>query len=106
MTTAVPSIERGADGTIYLRGRLRFDTVAALHQEKFFLDSVDSSQQVLFDLRQVESMDSAGVAMLVDWIQSARERGVRIAFTGAPEQMKRIVRVSGLEELFAHSRQS
>ncbi|HEB99345.1 MAG TPA: STAS domain-containing protein, partial [Thiotrichales bacterium] len=43
--------------------------------------------------------DSAGLALLVEWMREARRQGREIRFLGMPAQMSAIAEVSGLSEL-------
>ncbi|KPK56046.1 MAG: hypothetical protein AMS22_02475 [Thiotrichales bacterium SG8_50] len=51
------------------------------------------------DLARVARSDSAGLALLVEWVREARERGIDVGFRHMPEQMRAMARVSGLEDI-------
>lgn len=52
-----------------------------------------------FDLAEVERADSAGVAVLVEWVRRARQAGIAIHYARLPEPLSAIIRVSGVEDL-------
>lgn len=51
------------------------------------------------DLSAVTRSDSSGLALVVDWIRTARRQGRDLSVTGAPEQLTSIAEVSGLVTL-------
>ncbi|MCG5548126.1 STAS domain-containing protein [Halorhodospira halochloris] len=84
-------------GCIKLYGALDLDSVANVwHQGE---ELVRSGEIGLIDLSAVERTDSAGVALLVEWSRAAREAGVSLAFRDAPQQMRAIIRASGVEDV-------
>ena len=91
-------IEQTGGGTLVVRGALKLDTVAALAGGIDF-DRLNGSQTQI-DLSQVEGIDSAGVALCLDWISQAKTAGVEVKFFGLPEQMQRLVSMNGLDDLF------
>ncbi len=86
-------------GTIVLTGMLRLDTVASLYGRIDFTQL--SNQPVTIDLSGVDAVDSAGLALCVDWIKQAQHASAAITFRGVPEQLQRLVRMNGLDDLFA-----
>lgn len=94
-------IDQRADGMVSIRGSLKFDTVKALcHRIDF---SQHSGRQVRVDLSEVDGIDSAGVALCVDWVSQAAKEGAQIVFHKAPDQMLRLASMNQLENLFADS---
>lgn len=76
-----------------LRGALGFDTVPDLLARG--ADWVRATPGPLtIDLAAVERIDSAGLALLVEWVNRAQGRTVR--FANVPEQARQLVRVYGL----------
>lgn len=51
------------------------------------------------DLRAIEDGDSAGIAVLVEWLAEARRRAATVVYKDIPPQMLAIARISGLEDL-------
>ena len=52
-----------------------------------------------FDLAGVTRVDSAGLALLLEWLREARRRGKEIRFQNIPEQLAAIAKVSGLSDI-------
>ena len=55
--------------------------------------------RVEVDLSGVASADSAGMAVLLTWVERARLAGQSLTFTGLPAQLRGIAHVCAVEEL-------
>jgi phospholipid transport system transporter-binding protein len=51
------------------------------------------------DLSGVTAGDSAGLAVLVEWMSAARARGASVRYASVPAQIVAIARISDLEGL-------
>lgn len=51
------------------------------------------------DLVDVTCSDSAGLALLIDWMRSAKQQNKNIMFHNIPAQMLAMAHASGLDEL-------
>jgi len=77
-------------------GMLTFDTVAALYKTA---DSWFAGEgEMVIDLAQVSRADSAGLALMVEWLRRARAVGRRLRFANIPAQMQTLIRVNGLQD--------
>jgi phospholipid transport system transporter-binding protein len=82
---------------IRVGGELSFATVnAVLSQTKNVFESVTDLN---IDLAAVTRSDSAGVALLIDWMRIAKDASRKIVFHNIPAQMLAIASASGLDEL-------
>jgi phospholipid transport system transporter-binding protein len=65
-----------------------------------FLSGVD---QVCIDLAKVEATDSAGLALMIEWIKLSRAKQIQLRFKNIPVQLLTLAKLSGLEnnEYFA-----
>lgn len=96
MTTRLEAV----DGGLAVHGDLDFQSVPALWQQVAERLAADGgSGELLIDLAAVGHSDSAGVALLVDWLRRAQAGGRRLRLRNVPAQMRAIIRVSSLEEL-------
>ena len=86
-------IEERGDG-FALCGALTREYIAELWPRG--LEKFTQRPQVHLDLSGVTTCDSAGVAMLVDWLRITRSNGHDLRFHGAPQQMLAIARVAEL----------
>ncbi len=81
-----------------LAGELSFDTVPDLVRQGTALMARCSSP-VVVDLGDVRRTDSAGLALLVEWMREARRQGKDIRFRNIPEQMRALARVAEVESI-------
>ena len=56
--------------------------------------------KVTIDMHGVTLADSAGLALMIEWLQMARAAKREIAFTHIPDQTRDLIRVNGLQKLF------
>lgn len=80
-----------------LRGELTFATVMGLSRSSSAQLWQDGA--VTLDLAGVTRTDSAGLALLVEWIRIARRKGKSIQFRNIPEQMMAVAQVAGIADL-------
>jgi phospholipid transport system transporter-binding protein len=85
------------DGRYGVGGALRFETVPRLWAETRGLFGV--AGRLTVDLGAVTEVDSAGLALMVEWLREARRAGGGLRFERIPEPMQAIARVSRLSEL-------
>jgi phospholipid transport system transporter-binding protein len=86
------------DGAFGVSGRLTFETAPGfLHHTPTLLAA---GENVSVDLSGVTHTDSAGLALLLEWLQQARAAGRKLSFSGFPDQTRRLIDVSGLGEVF------
>lgn len=96
MTTA--KIKQDSNGMFLLVGKLTFSSVASLwNRSKLLLETTPSPIQI--DLKSVTQSDSAGVALLISWVRYARQLNKEMHLMHLPEQMRAIIKVSGLSQL-------
>ncbi len=82
-------------------GDLRLDSVATLWEQSKGL--FPTQAWVDIDLGEVNRSDSAGVALLVEWLRQARSHGQEFRLFNIPTQMQAIIEVTDLEELLFSS---
>ena len=90
-------LERIADGHYRLEGALTFATVSALLESD--TDLFENPDDVELDLSGVDRGDSAGLALLVNWTRTARERNKPFKLVGMPDQLTAMAQVSGLMDV-------
>ncbi|VAW88021.1 hypothetical protein MNBD_GAMMA18-438 [hydrothermal vent metagenome] len=88
------AIEAQADGVLKVSGELTFSSVSALLAES--LSYFKSQDELQIDLAGVAHSDTAGVALLVEWMRMAKQRDAPLFFSNIPEQMWAIIDVSDL----------
>jgi phospholipid transport system transporter-binding protein len=90
-------IEVAGPGRLAASGELGFATATAALESGLAL--IASGPAWTIDLAGVTAGDSAGLAVLVEWLSAARAGGVRLGYVAVPEQILAIARISGLEGL-------
>jgi phospholipid transport system transporter-binding protein len=88
-----------ANGRVRVTGPLTFATVSARLKESLAL--FRPRARLCFDLSGVTAVDSAALALLVEWLRQGRERGVQVEFTGLPASLRSLAAVSELGEIDA-----
>ncbi len=86
-------------------GRYRLSGVAGFSNGRALLqrgsDAFRGQAAVEVDLSGLTSTDSAGLAVLLTWVQRARANGQQLRFDGLPPQLAAIARVCGVEAMLA-----
>ncbi|MGD8998837.1 MAG: STAS domain-containing protein [Granulosicoccaceae bacterium] len=95
--TGSAKLERLGDGSYRLLGELSFASVPAVRRvglETFVADS-----DIRLDLAGVSRADSAGLALLIEWLRYARQRNKTLHYLNMPPQMLAIARASSLDQI-------
>jgi phospholipid transport system transporter-binding protein len=87
----------GAAGQFRLTGVLSFETAAAVLARG--IAAFDSERALALDLSGVTHADSAGLAVLLTWIERARRDRRSLAYTGVPAQLLQIARLCAVEPM-------
>lgn len=92
-------IEPAADGGYLLAGEMTYASVPDIERRH---DAAWGGQsRVILDLAGVTRADSAGLALLVNWVRAARATGRTIHFRRVPQALLALARVSDLDEVLA-----
>ena len=83
---------------ILISGELTFATVEGIlkQSQKIF----PKQGQWNCDLSQVTTCDSAGIALLLEWLKWAGQRQIKLCFFQLPNQLQAIIAAAGLDKLF------
>jgi len=92
---AEPRIEENGHGSWKLAGDLSFSTVAPLCNA-LDIKSTDRPR-ISIDLAGVTRSDSAGLALLIEWLRESERYGKSVTFLNMPAQMQSISRLCGLD---------
>ena len=94
---ALFSIESDGPDRLRARGELGFETAAEALPAGLAL--LPKGQPCTIDLAGVSDADSAGLAVLVEWLAATTDGGGSLTFEGVPAQLRAIARISDLEDL-------
>jgi phospholipid transport system transporter-binding protein len=88
-----------AGGTVRVSGVLdAFTAPQLLAQSAQHFSSTDAAPLVV-DLSGVKESDSAGLALLLEWLRLARQRRRTVRFENLPEQLIALAKISEVEAL-------
>lgn len=85
------------DGRFAVSGDLTFATVGKDTLKS--LAFLQSAKNVTIDLSHVANTDSAGLALMIEWIRCARRYKTQLRFNNIPRQLLNLAKLSGLEDL-------
>jgi phospholipid transport system transporter-binding protein len=93
------TLEVTEEGRARAVGSLDFSTVNALLPVGS--DLIRRGQAAVIDLAGVTDSDSAGLALLIEWLSVAHEAGRGLRYDNVPSQLHQLARLSEVEELIA-----
>ena len=91
-------VENG-DGSWLLQGELGYMSAPSVLQHAGV--NMLGKERITVDLKGVTRADSAGLALLVEWLRESENAGNSIEFVNVPAQLLSIARVCGLEEILS-----
>ena len=83
--------------TVRVEGDLDVDNVPARLRNS--AGWFDRDRETVIDLSGVTRADSAGVALLLEWIRDASRAGATLHFANAPSQMRAIIDFCALNDV-------
>jgi len=91
-------IVAGGHSRLGVEGVLDFDTVVPLMDQsrRYF---AGESRRLEVDLQGVRRANSAGLALLLEWLELAQERGISLRFRNLPESLARLAAIANLTGL-------
>ena len=84
-------------GVLSVKGPMTIETVASLKSEAANLLGRDLAH---IELSEVSEGDSAGLALLIDWLRASREVSRDVSVSELPLAMASLAALYGLSELF------
>ena len=94
--TEACTIDLGEDGCARLAGELTFESVPGLyvHAQSVLPETMNS-----IDLSGVTAVDSAGLALLLEWQASRKSSSAGLTFTNAPSSLLSLASLTEATEL-------
>lgn len=84
-------------GRIQVRGVLTFATARYARAEGSRLFAANADRALEVDLSAVSSSDSAGLAVLLDWLVLTSRQGQALRFAGVPAPIRTVAQISDVE---------
>lgn len=92
-------LEDLGDGRFALSGEMTFDTAERILKESE--EPFEAHTQLEIDLSNVTQSDSAGLALLLEWVTWANHTVREIRFIGMPERVAAIAKTTEVERLLS-----
>jgi phospholipid transport system transporter-binding protein len=95
---AIEITAKASEGDFLVRGDMTFATVSqGLKQASALLKG--NCRSIRFDMAGVSRSDSAGVALLIEWLRLARSYGCELFYSNIPSSLDAMIRVGGVESM-------
>jgi len=91
-------LEQRDSETYQLSGELTMQNVPQVARDSEAMVNAMSGEVVIV-LSEVSRADSAGLAMLIDWLRIAKQRQFSLKFEALPGQLMQIARISELDHI-------
>jgi phospholipid transport system transporter-binding protein len=101
------NLQANKSGLVVLEGELTFDTVPEIYrQTRQLLAQGDRLKSI--ELSALKRVDSAGLALLLEWQSVAHQQGRTLRFDNAPDELVRLAALCDADELlgFEHPQES
>ena len=102
MTTSsikTPAISESSEGRVAVTGELTFATAREARQVGLLVLESSRAERIVVDCAGVTRADSAGLAVLLDWLAWGRRKSRAVSLTNLPESLLAIARISEVDEL-------
>lgn len=77
-------------------GDLTFATIDKQTLKSFSF--LKAASEVTVDLSRVTNTDSAGLALMIEWIKYSRHNRTQLSFKNIPEQLLNLAKLSGFDQ--------
>ena len=81
-----------------VEGDLTFATINK-HSPKM-MQQLFKTNDLTIDLNKVNASDSAGLALIIEWLKIAQSRKIQLSFVNVPEQLLTIASLSAFDSVF------
>ena len=92
------SLQSAGEGRLLLEGAIDFGSVPDLYRQ--LADHLQRDASLSIDLEGVERFNSAGLALLLQWLEDARARNVSLTFLNLPAAHGELASLYNLTGLF------
>ena len=92
-------LHRRGPGRFEARGALTFASARLAWEEGLVALRADPSKTIEVECAGVTHADSAGLAVLLDWLAAAKRGGRRITYRYLPNSLRSLAAISDLEKL-------
>jgi len=89
------NLTKQSNGNFFIEGELTFSSLNKKTIRSF--DILKQRQETHIDLTKVSSADSAGLALVLEWIKHSKQHNTKLLFKGIPQQLITLAALSGLD---------
>ena len=89
----------GAPGTLSAQGPLTFATARRACEQGATALADASAARLEIDCRGITASDSAGLAVLLEWLSVTKRAGRSLRYAQLPQELAALARISDLEDL-------
>jgi phospholipid transport system transporter-binding protein len=83
-------------GYFLIDGDLTFDTIDKQTVKSFAF--LNSSKDISIDFSKVACTDSAGLALMIEWLKYTRSKRIHLKFKNIPKQLHALAQLSGFDK--------
>jgi len=95
-------LKPAASGVVAVEGPLTFATARSARDLARPILAAGGTAALEIDCAGVTASDSAGLALLLDWLRTAKRAGRPLRYSHLPEGIVALARISEVEELLTH----
>lgn len=88
-------LSQQSDGDYFIEGDLTFLSLNKKTIPSF--DFLKKTNKIAIDLKKTENADSAGLALLLEWIKHSKRYNTKLVFKNIPYQLLTLATLSGLD---------
>jgi len=90
------NIIKKSNGHFVIEGDLTFATIDQQTLKSFSF--LKTAKEITIDLGSVPCTDSAGLALMIEWIKYSRHNRTQLSFKNIPEQLLNLAKLSGFDQ--------
>ncbi|MCK4841690.1 MAG: STAS domain-containing protein, partial [Methylococcales bacterium] len=60
-------------------------------------DFLNAAKEICIDLKKVNTSDSAGLALIIEWIKHSKNHNTSLTFKNIPQQLLTLAKLSGFD---------
>ena len=84
-----------SDGTYFVEGNMTFSTLNKKTIKSFGF--LNTTKEICIDLEKVTVADSAGLALMIEWIKHSKLLNSKLRFKNIPQQLLTLAKLSDLD---------
>ena len=89
------SLIKQSDDCYFVEGKLTFSTLNKKTINSF--DFLNAAKKICIDLEKVTAADSAGLALMIEWIKHSKLYSTKLTFKNIPQQLLTLAKLSDFD---------